>query len=56
MPSDGSFDRLLEQAHVVVVPGSGFGRCGEGFFRMSAFNTRENVEEAVDRLKKLASR
>ena len=51
-----TFDHLLEQAHVVVVPGSGFGRCGEGFFRMSAFNTRENVVEAVDRLNELASR
>ncbi len=48
------FDRVLEQANVVVVPGSGFGRCGEGFFRISAFNTRANVEEVVDRLKTLA--
>jgi LL-diaminopimelate aminotransferase len=47
------FDRLLEQANVVVVPGSGFGRCGEGFFRISAFNTRENVKEVVERLKTL---
>ncbi len=44
------FDRLLEQANVVVVPGSGFGRCGEGYFRISAFNTTENVKEVAVRL------
>ena len=45
------FDRLLQQANVVGVPGAGFGRCGEGFFRISAFNTRACVEEVVDRLR-----
>ncbi|MHC4414617.1 MAG: LL-diaminopimelate aminotransferase [Planctomycetota bacterium] len=44
------FERLLHEAQVVVVPGVGFGRCGEGYFRMSAFNTRENVEAVVKRL------
>ncbi|MHC4220413.1 MAG: LL-diaminopimelate aminotransferase [Planctomycetota bacterium] len=48
------FDRLLKEANVVVVPGCGFGACGEGFFRISAFNTRENVTEVVERLRKLA--
>ncbi len=48
------FDHLLSGANVVVVPGSGFGRCGEGFFRISAFNTRANVEEVVDRLRSVA--
>lgn len=44
------FDRMLTQAHVVSTPGSGFGAAGEGYFRISAFNSRENVEEAVNRL------
>ena len=43
------FDRLLEQAHLVGTPGSGFGAAGEGYFRLSAFNSRENVVEAVRR-------
>ena len=47
------FDRLLQRAHLVGTPGSGFGACGEGYFRLSAFNSRENVEEAVRRLEKL---
>jgi LL-diaminopimelate aminotransferase len=45
-----AFDRLLAQAHVVVTPGSGFGRQGEGYFRISAFNSREHAEEAARRL------
>jgi LL-diaminopimelate aminotransferase len=44
------FDRLLEKAHVVVTPGSGFGLSGEGYFRVSAFNSRDNVEEAMGRI------
>jgi LL-diaminopimelate aminotransferase len=48
----GFFDQLLHQAHLVGTPGSGFGQAGEGYFRLSAFNSRENVQEAVDRLKK----
>src|SRR5205823_3817705 len=44
------FDELLSKAHVVGTPGSGFGRSGEGFFRLSAFNSRENVEEALERI------
>jgi len=47
------FDRLLNQAHLVGTPGSGFGASGEGYFRLSAFNSREKVEEAVDRFQKL---
>ncbi|NOX55634.1 MAG: LL-diaminopimelate aminotransferase [Planctomycetes bacterium] len=47
------FDQLLERAHLVGTPGSGFGAAGEGYFRLSAFNSRENVEEAVARLQKL---
>jgi len=44
------FDRLLRGARVVTTPGAGFGRCGEGYFRISAFNSRANVEEVVRRL------
>lgn len=47
------FDRLLTQAHIVGTPGSGFGASGEGYFRLSAFNSRANVEEAVQRLRKV---
>ncbi|MFW6359054.1 MAG: LL-diaminopimelate aminotransferase [Chroococcales cyanobacterium] len=44
------FDKLLQTAHVVGTPGSGFGAAGEGYFRISAFNSRENVEEAMRRI------
>jgi len=47
-----TFDKLLNEADVVVTPGSGFGRMGEGFIRISAFNSRENVEEAIGRILK----
>ena len=46
------FDQLLERANVVGTPGSGFGSCGEGYFRLSAFGFREKVEEALDRITK----
>lgn len=48
------FDSLLKEANLVTTPGAGFGRCGEGYFRISAFNSRENTQEAVSRLKKLS--
>ena len=44
------FDKLLQGANVVVTPGSGFGTAGEGYFRISAFNSRENVVEAMSRI------
>ncbi|MFN8709392.1 MAG: LL-diaminopimelate aminotransferase [Planctomyces sp.] len=44
------FDLLLSKAHLVGTPGSGFGAAGEGFFRLSAFNSRANVEEALQRV------
>lgn len=44
------FDKLLHNTHVVGTPGSGFGAAGEGYFRISAFNSRENVEEAMKRI------
>ncbi len=47
------FDRLLQEAQVVTTPGSGFGRCGEGYVRISAFNSRTRVLEAMDRLCKV---
>jgi LL-diaminopimelate aminotransferase len=46
------FDKLLNECHVVGTPGSGFGPSGEGFFRLSAFGNRDNVIEAVERIKK----
>lgn len=46
------FNTLLEKANVVGTPGSGFGAGGEGYFRLSAFNSRENVLEALDRIQK----
>ena len=45
------FDKLLTECHVVGTPGSGFGPAGEGFFRLSAFGHRENVEKAVSSVK-----
>ncbi len=45
------FDRMLQELNVVVTPGSGFGSEGEGYFRISAFNGRENAEEAARRLR-----
>ncbi len=53
MSSWDFFDFLLEKANVVGTPGSGFGAAGEGYFRLSAFNSRENVEKAMQRIVKL---
>jgi LL-diaminopimelate aminotransferase len=44
------FDLLLTKAGVVCTPGAGFGRCGEGHVRISAFNSRENVVTALERV------
>lgn len=41
------FDKLLNETHVVGTPGSGFGPCGEGYFRLSSFGNREQIEKAV---------
>ena len=46
------FDQLLDECHIVGTPGSGFGACGEGYFRLSAFNSRENIDTAVTRIRK----
>ena len=47
------FDKLLKEANVVTTPGAGFGKAGEGYIRISAFNSRENVLEAIARLEKV---
>ncbi len=44
------FDRFLNEAAVVCTPGSGFGSCGEGYIRLSAFNNHENVQVAMERI------
>lgn len=53
MKSWDFFDLLLEKANVVGTPGAGFGRNGEGFFRLTAFGDKDNTAEAVERMKKL---
>lgn len=45
------FDMLLKKAGVVCTPGAGFGRCGEGYIRISAFNSFENVRTAMSRIR-----
>lgn len=47
------FDKLLNEAAVVCTPGEGFGSCGRGYIRISAFNSRENVESAMQRIAKV---
>ena len=53
MSSWDFFDELLEKANVVGTPGSGFGSCGEGFLRLTAFGTKENSIEAIKRIKEI---
>lgn len=53
MKSWDFFDLLLNKAYVVGTPGIGFGKNGEGFFRLTAFNTREKTLEAMQRIKKI---
>lgn len=55
MSSWDFFDTMLREAHVVITPGAGFGAMGEGFFRISAFNSRENVEEVCRRIERILS-
>ena len=50
------FDYLLENANVVGTPGEGFGKNGEGYFRLTSFGDRENTIEAVRRIKELLSK
>ena len=51
MSSWDFFDELLEKVNIVGTPGSGFGTSGEGFFRLTAFGTKENTIEAIQRIK-----
>ncbi|MFN0197907.1 MAG: LL-diaminopimelate aminotransferase [Planctomycetaceae bacterium] len=53
MSSWDFFDRLLDKGHLVGTPGSGFGASGEGYFRLSAFNSRDNINEAVRRFQQV---
>lgn len=46
------FDLLLDEAGVVCTPGAGFGKCGRGYIRLSAFNSQANVKRAMERIKK----
>jgi LL-diaminopimelate aminotransferase len=46
------FDRLLEKANVVCTPGVGFGRCGAGYIRISAFNDYDKVQQAMERIRR----
>jgi LL-diaminopimelate aminotransferase len=48
-----AFDHILKEANIVVTPGSGFGKYGEGYFRVSAFSSRQNALEAAQRFKRL---
>lgn len=50
------FDKLLGTANIVGTPGSGFGPSGEGYFRLSAFNSRANVEEAIARIGRMPAK
>ena len=45
------FDQLLNESGVVCTPGAGFGKCGQGYIRLSAFNSLENVEKAMERIR-----
>ena len=47
------FDKLLAEANIVGTPGSGFGPHGEGYFRLTGFGTKENTEEAIERIKNM---
>ncbi len=51
MDSWAFFDKLLSEANVVGTPGAGFGPCGEGYFRLTAFNTLEKTQEALARIR-----
>ena len=53
MSSWDFFDLLLDRCHIVGTPGSGFGPSGEGYFRLTAFNTREKTIQAMDRIARL---
>ena len=47
------FDKLLDECHIVGTPGAGFGPSGEGYFRLTAFNTLEKTKQAMERISAL---
>lgn len=47
------FDKLLNEANVITTPGAGFGKCGEGFIRITSFGSKEECEEAIKRIKRI---
>ena len=49
----GFFDYLLNEAGIIGNPGAGFGSCGEGFFRFSAFGDPEDTKKAAEKMKEL---
>jgi LL-diaminopimelate aminotransferase len=51
MDSWAFFDKLLTEANILGTPGSGFGPSGQGYFRLTAFGSRENTEKAIERFK-----
>jgi len=53
MSSWDFFDLLLKKAQIIAIPGSGFGRCGEGFIRFSAFANQKTIETALNNLEKV---
>ncbi len=53
MTSWAFFDKLLDECHIVGTPGSGFGPSGEGYFRLTAFNTLEKTQQAMERIGRL---
>ncbi|MWC27416.1 LL-diaminopimelate aminotransferase [Paenibacillus sp. MMS18-CY102] len=54
MDSWAFFDKLLSEANIVGTPGVGFGQSGQGYFRLTAFGTRENTEKAVERIRNMS--
>ena len=53
MSSDEMWEAMLEEAHVLVLPGSGFGKAGEGFIRIAATVGIDTLKEAFDRIEKM---
>ena len=51
MDSWSFFDKVLHDVNIVGTPGAGFGPSGEGYFRLTAFASRENTEKAIERFK-----
>ena len=50
----GIFRQVAAEANIVGTPGVGFGQSGQGYFRLTAFGSRENTEKAIERIRKLS--